>query len=174
MKRIFFIRHAKSSWNHPGLSDHDRPLNKRGKADAPFMGKLLAENDLIPQKLISSTAKRAFSTAEKFAAAFQYPAERIIKERELYHSGISTILSVVQQQPDDLSSIMIFIHNPGITEVVNHCCRADIFNIPTCGVAGIEFDTNTWSAISNNGKLFLYEYPKKYYNESGEGPLLQP
>ena len=173
MKYVYFVRHAKSSWKDLQLSDHDRPLNKRGKKDAPFMGDLIRSKNVMPELLLSSTAKRAFSTAKHFSKSLAFDKEDIVKQRSLYHSDESTLLSTLHNLLDEYTSVMLFIHNPGITDIVNYCTKANLFNIPTAAVAGIQFEVNHWDEIDQNGTMFLYEYPKKYYNEFGEGPLLQ-
>lgn len=172
MKTVFFVRHAKSSWKELGLTDFERPLNNRGLRDAPFMGKLLSNTIQTPDLFLSSSAKRAYKTAKIFAEQFDVSKNKIKKEDDLYHSDTSEILSQLHQLEDKVDSVMLFIHNPGITDIVNYCTKSNIFNIPTCAVAGIEFPVENWQQVSNNGHLMIYEYPKKYYNDSGKGPLL--
>jgi len=82
MKSVLILRHAKSSWKHPKLADHDRPLNRRGKRDAPLMGRLLNKEDLVPEIIISSTATRARSKAEAVAKSSGYKGEIILNKSQ--------------------------------------------------------------------------------------------
>ena len=96
MKKLVLIRHAKSSWKNPGLRDFDRPLNKRGKADAPEMGRRLALRSLMPDRLLSSPAKRAIRTAEIIAGAIGFPAGRISRMDRLYGAGVAELIGILQ------------------------------------------------------------------------------
>ena len=96
MKSLLNLRHAKSSWKHPGLNDHDRPLNKRGKNDAPRKGKLLQKEKLIPDVISSSTAMRASATAESVVKTYGYKGE-VTLNRSLYAAGPETFLQLLSQ-----------------------------------------------------------------------------
>ncbi len=119
MKTLILVRHAKSSWAYPHLSDFDRPLNGRGKRDAPRMGRYLAERGIHADLIVSSPANRAITTARTIQEYQVSPKPRIVEERSLYHASAATILRVVQAQPDDVNSLMIFGHNPGFTDCAN-------------------------------------------------------
>src|SRR5690349_21699881 len=136
MKTLYIIRHAKSNWDNPEVSDYDRPLNERGKRDAPRMGKRLKEKNIRPELLLSSPAKRAFSTAKRIARVLQYATEKIKTDKRLYHADEETLLSVIQGIKDKHDVVMLFSHNPGVTDFVNSLMddEMDIDNIPTCGV----------------------------------------
>lgn len=163
MKSIFLVRHAKSSWEDSSLSDFDRPLNKRGTKDAPFMAKTLIETIDIPDTIYSSPAKRAFTTAIIFADTFNYDTESIISDMNIYDAGVSDLIRIINSVNDDKNSIMIFGHNPALTMTSNFLSNKYIDNIPTCGIVKIDFDFNDWTSISGNtGTLVLFEYPKKY------------
>ena len=163
MKTLYLVRHAKSSWDEPGLGDLERPLNKRGKSDAPKMGKLLNERGEIPEMMISSPAKRAFSTAKRIAEEVDYPSKKIEKDEALYMADTDDFLSVIQSAPDSVNKLMLYGHNYGITYFANHISASDIDNIPTCGVVRIDFDAESWKEIDNKkGKLIFFEYPKKH------------
>jgi len=163
VKRLYLIRHAKSSWEDPQLADFDRPLNERGKRDAPRMGKRLAEAGHVPGALLSSPAKRAFSTAKKIGRELGFRKKDIRQDAALYHADESGLLRTVQGQSDKLDSVMLFGHNPGLTDFATSLCRYDFRNIPTCGVACIDFDTDTWKKVKyNQGELQFFDYPKKY------------
>ena len=156
------VRHAKSSWDDMSLTDHDRPLNRRGEKNAPEMGRRHKERGILPDLLISSTAKRAHLTAIAIANEIGYPKEKIQISKELYHTNDTGIIRFIQGQNDGLGSIMIFGHNPGFTDCVNELCGADFYNIPTCGIAAMTFETDSWKEIDpGKGTLILYDYPKK-------------
>ena len=163
MKILYLIRHAKSSWNEPGLSDFERPLNSRGKHDAPFMGKLLKEKHVLPDKIISSSAVRAFTTARTMAAEINYPVEKIETTDKIYEASASEILNVIQSVDNEVTTLMLFGHNPGFTSLSNYLSDRQVDNIPTCGISRIEFDVDSWTEVNiNQGKLTAFEFPKKY------------
>jgi phosphohistidine phosphatase len=163
VKTLFIIRHAKSSWDFSNVDDFERPLNERGKRDAPRMGKRLKEKDIQPDQMISSPAKRAFSTAKKIAKVLKFPEDKIKTDRRLYHADEETILTVVREIKDKANIAMVFGHNPGLTEFVNSLLQGnqDIDNVPTCGVVAFQFDTETWRSVDwGKGKMWFFDYPK--------------
>jgi phosphohistidine phosphatase len=165
MKTIYLVRHAKSSWKDQGLPDYDRPLNKRGKRDAPFMGEVLNDQKIRPDYIISSSAKRAKKTALEIAAKIGYPHNKILFNKEVYAASSSTLIELVKKTDEKFDSIMIFGHNPGLTLLNNHISNHYIDNIPTCGVVAIEID-NKWNDIDkNSGKFLFFEHPKMYRNK---------
>mgnify|MGYP001437273041 FL=1 len=165
MKYLFLTRHAKSSWGNPGLADIDRPLNKRGKKAAPFMGKLIMDKGEKPELLISSPAYRAFLTAKAFGEAMGLVENDIIIDRTIYGAGAQQLLELVQNQDDLYKSIMLFGHNPTFTSFVNLLTGSNIMNVVTCGVVRIDFEFSSWTDIDfGSGRLAYYEYPKKYDN----------
>lgn len=162
MKSLYLIRHAKSSWKFPELTDHDRPLNSRGKRDAPEMGRRLKERDIRPDLLVSSTALRAMTTCQVIAEQIGYPKEKIVGDRNIFHSGSGTLLQIVKNTSNDKNRLMIFGHNPGFTDFANRLAQTDIWNIPTCGVFACSFPVDHWKDVSFGGGQFLfYDYPKK-------------
>jgi phosphohistidine phosphatase len=163
MKRLYLTRHSKSSWKNPGLSDFERPLNKRGKRDAPFMGRLLAERGIIPQLIISSPAKRALKSATIIAEEVEYPQEDIITHAAIYDASVVDLLEIVRDIDDCYHEVMLFGHNPGMTNLVNYLSDFDLDNLPTSGIVCIDFDEQAWQAISrHSGEMVFFEYPKKY------------
>lgn len=163
MLTLFLIRHAKSSWDEPGLSDKERPLNKRGKKDAPMMGGILAERNEIPELIYASPAERAYKTAEAIAEKTGYKKAKIIKDNRLYMAGIADFHEVISATKKQYSTIMVFSHNYGITDFANYLTNAGIENIPTCGVVKINFDFNDWVKINNSkGVMEYFIYPKMY------------
>jgi phosphohistidine phosphatase len=167
MKKLFIVRHAKSSWDDPDLDDFDRPLNTRGKRNAPEIGKRLAMRGVNPDLIITSPAKRAAATARRIAEEISYPKSKIIKEENFYHGTIQEVITIVQKLEDHVNSLMIFGHNPGLTDLANYLSSADIYNIPTCGVVEIDFDIASWKMLgSKTGKLINFDFPKN--NSSGQ------
>jgi len=163
VKTLYIIRHAKSSWDASNVDDFERPLNDRGKRDAPRMGKRLKEKEIHPELLLSSPAKRALSTAKKIAKVLNYAKDDIKTERNLYHADEETILSIIQGMKDKHNSVMIFSHNPGLTDFVNSLMTGeiDIDNIPTCGVVAFQLDVSSWKDVTwGSGKLLFFDYPK--------------
>lgn len=165
-KKLVLVRHAKSSWADPMQSDFERPLNERGEHDAPLMGRRLKELNILPELIISSTAKRAKQTAKRIAGAIDYDKELIRFEGKLYHCGSSTFEEVIDELDDRLSTVYIVAHNPGITEFVNELSELfRIDNIPTCGVVVAEINAERWSDFNLVPKsVLLFEYPKKFYS----------
>ncbi|MEW6506499.1 MAG: histidine phosphatase family protein [Bacteroidota bacterium] len=164
MKTLYLIRHAKSSWDDKDLTDFERPLNKRGNRDAPFMALLLKEEKVVPDLIISSPALRAISTAQIFADKFDYPKNKILLEKSIYLSGIKELEAIVQSIPDSHNIVFVFGHNPSITHYANHLGNKFITNIPTCGIVGIGFYEKNWHKVEmGKGKTFRLEFPKKYF-----------
>lgn len=162
MKTLYIVRHAKSSWDDPFLDDFDRPLNKRGRADAPRMGKRLQERDVHPDLLISSPAERALSTCMIIAEKIGYPARNIHTDRRLYHASPEQLLSVLRGVSDGNDEIMIFGHNPGLTDFANELSRERVTsNIPTGGVVCLTFNVLSWKDIAwGKGEIEFYDFPK--------------
>ncbi len=164
MKTVYLVRHAKSSWEDDSLADFDRPLNERGKIDAPRMGKRLKEKGVTPDLFLSSPAKRALSTAKRIAAVLEYPKEKIKTEQALYHADEDEILNVIRSNNDKNDCILLFAHNPGLTDFVNtmnNDRKQFIGNVPTCGIAAFRFDVSSWRQIDfGKGELVYYDFPK--------------
>jgi phosphohistidine phosphatase len=150
MKSVLLLRHAKSSWKHPELADHDRPLNKRGKRDAPLIGRLLKKEDLVPEILISSTATRARATAEAVAKASGYKGE-IVLDKSLYAAGPDAYLGVMHDLSHEHVRALIIGHNPGLEELVE-MLTGEIHLMPTCSLAHVKLHVDKWSDIDNKIK----------------------
>ena len=163
MKRVFLIRHAKSSWSNPGLSDFDRPLNNRGYSDAPMMAKKLAEKIGDIDLIVSSTALRAKETAERIVADNGIDYKELEFSDRLYHASPDRILNLIADTSERYNSIAIVGHNPGLTELANNCSNVTIDNLPTTGIFAVEFSIETWDEILNStGSLLFFDYPKRY------------
>ena len=167
MKTLYVIRHAKSSWDDDSLGDFERPLNDRGKRDAPEMASRLKDRGVRPQLLLSSPAKRALSTAKRIAKALDYPKDDIKTDRRLYHADRDMIYSVLRELKSKHELIFLFGHNPGLTDFVNSMMneRTFIDNVPTCGVVAFAIELDSWKDLApKSGKMIFFDYPKNTAN----------
>jgi phosphohistidine phosphatase len=164
MKTLYLVRHAKSSWEEVGLADFDRPLNKRGKKNAPFMGKILKKSGFIPDLIVASPAQRAKITAEIFAEELNYPLQKIIFDEEIYEANPIKLLQIIKNQQNNIEKLMLVGHNPALTLLANQLTpTVRIENIPTAGVFAVRWETNSWAEIQTQQAQFLFfDYPKKY------------
>ena len=160
--RLTLFRHAKSSWTNPGLADHDRPLSKRGERDAPMMGARLAAREARPSAILSSTARRALTTARQIADALDYPPDDICSSRRLYFAGTQQILRFITEQPAEWTEIIVVGHNPGFTDLANLLLpELRLDNLPTAGYVAMDFPVRDWSAIEQiSATLLHWDYPK--------------
>ena len=161
MKRVFILRHAKSSWSNPNLKDYDRPLKKRGKEDAKLIGEFLKKSQIKIDKIISSGAKRAKKTAKKVAK--ELGVEKIFIDDSLYMCGVEDILKVIQNSDDSLSSILIVSHNLAVSDFIYNFIPESKFEwIPTAGLVGLEFEVESFREIdfSKSLKPLFYVTPK--------------
>lgn len=162
MKKLFLIRHAKSSWDEPNLSDYERPLNERGKKDAPMMSSILKEKNIFPDLIISSTAERAAETANIFASELNY-TKTIHYDSRIYEATTQNLLEVVSEIDDDHNLVFLFGHNPGLSNFANFISKTPVLNMPTTCIVGLELTINKWKEVErHSGNVFLYEFPKKY------------
>lgn len=153
MKTLIIMRHAKSSWSNAHLSDHERPLNSRGKQNAPQMGAHLKQEELTPQLIISSTAKRAASTAKLVAEASDYEGE-IIYESEFYHAAPETYIEAVQQLSDEIDRVMVVGHNPGMEALVEELTGEEE-RFSTANVAVVQIPVLKWQEVDLAGDATL-------------------
>ena len=161
MKTLTIVRHAKSSWNEPGLSDRERPLNKRGQRDAPRMGKRIADAGIRPSLIVSSPATRAWTTAQIIAEELSYPVEFLQRENSLYLASLNDILDVIVAQDDGFNSLMVVGHNPGLTNMANFLSPGLTGNLQTAGVVSVTFDQDDWKLYEQpNTELILHDFPK--------------
>jgi phosphohistidine phosphatase len=160
MKALLLLRHAKSSWKHPELVDHDRPLNKRGKRDALRMGRLLEEENLIPDAILSSTAVRAQETAARVAKSCGYDGQITIL-KPLYMSGPEEYIEILHGLPDDLSLVLLVGHNPGIQEYLEILTK-QLQAMPTATLALVNLPIKRWSTLDyeTEGRLVTVWKPK--------------
>ena len=162
MKTLTLVRHAKSSWKHPELRDRERPLNKRGKRDAPVMGRRIVEHGIRPSLMISSPAVRAWKTAKVIAGEIGYPLEFLQREEDLYLASLDNWLDVFAAQDNSFNNIMAFGHNPGLTDFANYLSPGLTHNVPTAGVVCVNIDRDDWLLYERpETELVVYDYPKR-------------
>lgn len=163
MKKLYLIRHAKSSWKEMGVDDFLRPLNKRGKRDLPYMAKRLKSFGIKPDLILSSPALRAKSTAEGIAQIVEYNKKEIVFEDSLYSSTYTNYRYLLDSLDEKYNEVFIIAHNPEITEVGERLSGAILTNIPTCAIVCIEFDVDSFKKIEEeSGKVLFFDYPKKH------------
>ncbi|MFI5322702.1 MAG: SixA phosphatase family protein [Thermodesulfobacteriota bacterium] len=164
-KTLFIVRHAKSSWDDTGLDDRERPLNRRGKEEAPKMGKHLSGYTVKPDMITSSPAVRALKTAEKIAKELGFKKSDVLVNEMIYTFNGGNLMDVIRGFDDKYRSVMLVGHNPAITALVNELSNADIDNIPTCGIVLLEFEDGRWKDVGKGrGKLLEFDYPKKLWS----------
>ena len=162
MKKLYLIRHAKSSWGDFSLPDFERPLNERGKADAPEMAKRLLSKNIIIDAFVCSPAKRAKKTCRLFCREYDVNEDNIIIIESLYNAHAETFFEVAASLDDKYDNVAIFSHNPGITDFVNSLCKdVQIDDMPTCGIFAVEIAIENWIDLKKVEKKFLFfDYPK--------------
>jgi|SRR5215831_15622112 len=161
MKSVILVRHAKSSWDAPGIPDIDRPLNDRGKHDCPMMAKRLLEKKVTIDAFLSSPARRAKKTATLFAEEYKIEKDKLILIPELYQAEPQTFYAVIAQAPSHADHIALFSHNPGITEFANMLTAMKVDDMPTCAVFAVQADIKSWHEFQNAHKEFcFFDYPK--------------
>ena len=147
MKTVYFCRHAKSSWEDMSLRDHDRPLNHRGRRDAPIMAQHLSDMGAKMDGIWTSTAVRAHSTAQTFADVLNVAPEHFHRTPQLYHSSPDQMIGVLRETIADYQAVGLFAHNPGMTQMANLFSPNLVDNVPTCGVFRIDFEVDEWSEL---------------------------
>lgn len=164
MKNLILVRHAKSSWDNPEWSDFERPLNKRGLRDAPFMAQLLSKKEVVPDLIISSTAKRAMETAQFFCEVFNYSKDKLILDLGIYERGSKYIINLLSKLDDSVNTVILVGHNPDITSMATYFSGEFFDNVPTCGIISVKFNFDSWANISiKNGELLFSEFPRNYF-----------
>ncbi len=164
MKTLILVRHAKSSWGDLSQPDFDRPLNERGKHDAPMMAGRLKDMDVKPDALVSSPAKRARKTAQAFSDVLEIPKDRVIFREALYMASPETFHQEVSLLDDACNTIAIFSHNPGISEYANQLGVARIDEMPTCAMLAVTAPVSQWKDFRKARKEFwFFDYPKNIH-----------
>jgi phosphohistidine phosphatase len=167
MKEVIFTRHAKSDWGSEFLKDVDRHLNERGYGDAYYMSDWFVSNQKMPDLVLASTATRALNTALIFTRAMELDMKNFRLEKDIYEGAASVLFDIINRQPDSKNKLMLFGHNPGITNICNLLTN-DIFfdNVPTCGMVAFKFEVDSWKNIEpKTGALDFYRFPKDFRNK---------
>ncbi len=148
MKSLLLMRHAKSSWKDTSLYDHERPLNKRGKRDAPRMGLLVNDKAIVPDVILCSTASRARQTIDRFLETCDFSGD-IKYSDSLYHADYATYLELLSNLDDDFHRAMIVGHNPEMSYFLQVICDA-YEHMPTAALAEISFQIDDWISLKTN------------------------
>lgn len=165
MKTLLIIRHAKSDWNDPSLSDFDRTLTERGKSDAAMMAKRINKKVIEIDVFVSSPAKRAKKTGKLFMKEYGKNEKDLLLISSLYEASVKDYYDAVENFDDKDNTVAIFAHNPTITEFINSLECSPIYNMPTCAVFGLKIKTDHWKEVSEAEKEFLFfDYPKNVVN----------
>jgi phosphohistidine phosphatase len=161
MKILLILRHAKSSWKHTELPDFDRPLNKRGKSDAPRMGELLRQMDLLPDLILSSTAQRARQTTQAVVDASGYGGE-VRWLDSLYAAPPESYLEALRSLDDSLQRVMVVGHNPGLEELLEEL-TGESEALPTAALAQVQLLIQRWSQLDEpvRGELVQIWQPRQ-------------
>jgi len=165
MKTIYLIKHAKSKWSEPDISDVERDISKKGKKDVNAIGSYLSLRGVLPDAILSSCALRAARTSDLLAKKIEYRGTISYLE-ELYLTSPEQIKEIVMAQDDELETIFVVGHNPQLTELVNSLSDERISKLPSLGVVAIDFDVEEWSELEDTkGQIDFFIYPKqfKYY-----------
>ena len=163
MKELYLMRHAKSSWKENNIKDFDRPLNKRGKNDAPFMGEILKNLQVKPDAILSSSALRTTETALMVAESLQFAEKNIIFDKRIYEASDKALIKIIKEIPPHINSLMLIGHNPALTALANSLTDSYVYNVPTSGVYAIRFSFHSWEYIDDlKGDFYFFEYPKKH------------
>jgi phosphohistidine phosphatase len=163
MKTLFLIRHAKADWPNRGQSDIDRPLTQKGKNDAEEMAKRLVAEGVVIDTFITSTAKRTLATCEAFATAYNKTFDDIVQMSSLYNAAPQAFYDVIRLLKDEINSVAIFAHNPGITEMASmQTTPMKIIDMPTCGVYALKINIDSWKDYESARKEALFfKYPEE-------------
>jgi phosphohistidine phosphatase len=162
VRQLILVRHAKSDWSLPGQDDWDRPLNPRGQHDAPEMARRLRSRRIKPDRMLTSPAVRAITTATIMARELKVPASLLQPAEQLYLATPADLLAVLRELGGNSKHLMVFGHNPGITEFANKLSAGEtIDNMPTCAVFTALFDIKDWRALDwGQGADAQFDYPK--------------
>ena len=146
-KKLLLVRHGKSSWKHPGLADHERPLLKTGIERTARVGKFLLDNGIKPGLIVSSHAVRAFETARILGGVLGYPAHDILIESNIYYYGSDGLFDLAMALPNDKEVAMLVGHNPAMTQLANMFLEQKLDYLPTTGVVCVSIGTDKWEEL---------------------------
>ena len=161
-KTLILVRHAKSSWADPHLTDHERPLNKRGLDDAPKMARRLAKRGERPDQVVTSSALRALETAKVFASKLEVADRPLVVEPKIYGAGVDELVELIRGFDEGLGSVLVVGHNPTLSELCHRITGEELGELSTCSVVTLRVPSGTWGSVGR-AKLDLFDldYPKK-------------
>jgi phosphohistidine phosphatase len=161
MKTLILIRHAKSSWANPDQTDFERPLNERGRRDAPEMAKRLLKKNFSIDQIIYSTAARTTETMQTFQRMLNIDSKNCLPKDDLYHAPPCILAETIAQLDENINTVVIIGHNPGITEFANSLTNVRTDNMPTCSIFTVQSECLSWKNFQSVKKEFLFfDYPK--------------
>ncbi len=161
MKHLTLIRHAKSSWDHSGLSDFERPLNARGQRDLPGLVERATGQLPRPERLIFSGAVRTRQTSQPLAEAWQLDESAWLERRDAYEASLDALLALLREQPDSCHHLVLVGHNPGMSDLLAHLTATPPRHYPTAAFAHLELAVDRWSALERGcARLLIFDYPK--------------
>ncbi|MDA3954961.1 MAG: histidine phosphatase family protein [Bacteroidales bacterium] len=157
-KHLYFVRHGSSPSN--SLSDLDRTLDEHGINNSLVMSERLSNNDILPDKILSSPAIRALQSATIFAQTFEYLVSDITINDEIYLANKNSMLNIIKQTDNKIDSLMIFGHNPTFTYLANHFLKDKISNMPPSGIVGLKLELVSWAKINRFKTISsFFDYP---------------
>ena len=165
MKELLLLRHAKSSWKDPSLSDFDRPLNRRGRRDAPRVGALLDARGAVPDWIVASAARRTVETAEAVARSCRYTGS-VRATESLYAAPARAYYEVAWEVPDDVDRLLLVGHSPGLPAFLAELTGESV-DCPTAALACVTLDVPSWSRLDPAAPADLRWYwsPKLEFDE---------
>lgn len=169
MKSLYIARHAKSSWDHPGLEDYQRPLSEQGKKRSRYIVDYLQQHDVKIDIIMSSHAERARETAKIIARAINYPEQNIVISKNIYFGNADTMFNYFYDLSEDVQSLMFVGHNPTFTYFANHFLSKKLDNLPTSGIVCIEFETDKWEEINDSKRRTKFVISPKSLKEKLSG-----
>ena len=161
MRTLHILRHGKSTWDLPGISDIDRPLLEKGIINNYFMAEVILQKFPSPELIITSPACRALHTATIIARALKLSTNIIELNKRIYESSASTVLDIIEETASEINCLMIVGHNPTFTELANLFLPQAIDNVPTSGLVTLHFEVKKWSIIDKTPIFAELNYPKK-------------
>ena len=163
MKTLYLMRHAKSSCSFDTLKDQERPLNDRGRDDAPLMGQALAEREVELDLIVSSPAVRALSTAALVAKTLNHSPEQLRVIEAIYEADVHELLAVVHGLPDEAADVLLVGHNNTLTDFANVLSPSEIPSMPTASIVCLKFKTEHWAEVAReNAEYYFFDKPKNY------------
>lgn len=160
-KQLLLVRHGKAEAYRSASSDFERALTRIGHEDAADMASRFIEKGVLPDRIISSPANRALTTAKHFAKIWNISSESIKTDESIYEAKVKDLLTIINGFDDSCERIAMFGHNPSFTELANYLVDDGMVDIPTAGLVWIEFPFDSWSMISGStGTLLLFDYPR--------------